>query len=217
MPYIKHHTGDLSSRFSLILRRIAAIRSTACRICSGYSFLSAIFAPSDIWKFHFAAGGGWRSFPDAAVGKTDHGFASSFHRQSFRESSSEHGATDSTSCDTVKPVVVGAVGFELPFVHCSAATLGLDFVFGGQVFCQKLMYSGNSAVQRKIALVAAFHRQTGVDEALPKVCIVDDVTDRPFSCYIWDHPVEAQPIPPVICDTPSSASKKLRHTYRGTA
>ena len=87
-----------------------------------------------------------RSFPDAAVGKTDHRFPSSFHRQSFRESCSEHGGADSTSCDTVKPVVVGAVGLELPFVHGSAATLGLDFVFGGKVFCQELMYSGNSAV-----------------------------------------------------------------------
>ena len=107
------------------------------------------------------------SFPDAAVGKTDHWFASSFHRQSFRESCSEHGGTDGTSGDTVKPMVVGAVGLELPFVHGSAATLGLDFVFGGQVFCKELMYSGNPAVQRKIALVAEFHRQTGVDEALP--------------------------------------------------
>ena len=54
-----------------------------------------------------------RSFPDAAVGKTDHGCASSFHRQSFRESSSEHGGTDGTSSDTVQPVVFSPVGLEI--------------------------------------------------------------------------------------------------------
>ena len=115
------------------------------------------------------------SFPDAAVGKTNHGFASCFHRQSFREGSFEHGSANGTSGDTVEPVVVGAVWLELPFVHSSAATLGLDFVFGGQVFCQELMYSGNPAVQRKIAFVAEFHRQTGVDEALPEVSVIQEI------------------------------------------
>ena len=58
-------------------------------------------------------------------------------------------------------MVVGAVGLELPFVHGSAATLSLDFVFGGQVFSQELMYSGNPAVQGKIAFVAEFYRHHG--------------------------------------------------------
>lgn len=128
MPYIKHYAGDLSSLLSLILRRIAAIRSINCCIFSEISFFLSIFLSPEFGKFESAIRG---NPARAFVGKADHRLAVELRGKRLGQRRSKHGSADRTACDTVQKVVVARLRLEFPLIDRAAAPLCFDAVFGG--------------------------------------------------------------------------------------
>ena len=83
------------------------------------------------------------------VGEFDFRSGSGLRRAEFRKRRAEHRRADGASRRAVQPVVVRALRLQFPLVHPPAAPLGLHPVFGGQVFGEQLMDTGDPSVELK--------------------------------------------------------------------
>nr|WP_242632144.1 hypothetical protein [Rubripirellula amarantea] len=105
-----------------------------------------------------------------------------------------HRSTNSTSNETIQPVVVGLFGAGFPFVDRSAAAFGFDEVFGGDLFGEHTVLVGAIAEDGKTSVVAHRDGEPCVCERLPPVRVVDDVADGAFAVDGRDSPIQTDAI-----------------------